>query len=448
MTRLRLTVLGSLFLALALGASAQQATLGDDGAIYTARVGSYKSLFPEGSALAPTANVLALDIEKDGELARILVPGGEKVAPDAVPFALWEGTSRRLFLAWEGLSHIHSNVRLVSFDGETWSEPLQISGNPFTTKSAPRLAVTRESYLLGDDAGSATGERTVLHIVWFEDDYGDVDILYAPVILANGVAPASPPPIFDLGRFAPPSEDTGAAPTAALLRSPRVVGGDDDTSVFVAFASEVTDQLLLLKVDVLPVELSAMADELERFLAEDGTDPCQGDVQALAERARAHLVVIGTRFSGYARAHLADALREWVLAQREGACAEGGFRALAERARAHLVVIGRRALREVIVAAKADPTFSLAFDSEGDGRINDLSLTVRSALALPSGIGPGAARIHLGGSGRHPLLSWRQNNSVLYREHDGTEWMPVRSLALSDGFDLEQAYALLDSKAR
>ncbi len=35
---------------------------------------------------------------------------------------------------------------------------------------------------------------------------------------------------------------------------------------------------------------------------------------ALAERARAHLVVIGTRFSAYARSYMADAVREWLLA--------------------------------------------------------------------------------------------------------------------------------------
>ncbi|HVR28809.1 MAG TPA: hypothetical protein VMS86_04685, partial [Thermoanaerobaculia bacterium] len=329
----RASLLFAILLACGAVSPAQQATLGDDGMLYTARVGAYGSLFPDGSGHAADANVIALEIRApDGALHRLLAPSGGTVAPDAKPFLVWEGSSRRLFMVWEGLNHIHSAVRLSSFDGSEWSEPLQISGNPFTKKSSPRLAVTRETYLRGGLAENATGERTVLHVVWYEDDYGIVDVLYAPVVLDNGATPAWLPPIFELGQFVPQASVSGTAATPSLLRNPRVVAAADRQSVLVALVDDGSHQLVTLRVDVLPVELSAVADELARFFADVEDDPCTGDVTSLAERARAHLVVIGTRFSAYARSYMADTLRDWLLARREGECSTGGATGLTERA--------------------------------------------------------------------------------------------------------------------
>jgi hypothetical protein len=427
----------------------QQATLGDEGVLYTARVGTYGSFFPNGRTYPATATVLVLEVlTPDGKRTRLLAPSGEKVAPDAVPFVLWEESSRRLFMVWEGLSHIHSAVRLVSFDGTAWSEPVQISGNPFTKKSSPRLAITRESYLHQVDGKAVDGERTLLHIVWYEDDYGDVRVLYAPLALDNGVPPRLLPPIFDLGEFVPEATSGATQPSASLLRSPRVVAAADQKSVLIALADDLTDQLATLRIDVLPVELSAVADALEEFFDDQANDPCSGDVTALAERARAHLVVIGTRFSAYARSYMADAMREWLMAQRNGQCSSGGRAQLAQRARAHLVVIGRRALREVIVAANEERSWLLTFDGAQAGFHNDVSLTVQSAVMAPPALGAGAARIHIGGSGRQTLVSWRGNRDLFYQEHDGTRWLPRQSLALTDSFTVDEAYALLDGKAR
>ena len=429
--------------------AAQQATLGDEGVLYTARVGTYSSFFPRGRAYPADANVLVLEVQKPGgERTRLLAPGGGTVAPDAVPFVLWEEASRRLFMVWEGLSHIHSNVNLVSFDGAAWSEPLRISGNPFTKKSSPRLAITRETYLRDVDGEAVAGERTMMHIVWYEDDYGDVHVLYAPLTLDNGATPRWLPPTFELGQFVPESDGAGNQPSAALLRSPRVVAAADQKSVLVAFVDDATDQLATLRIDVLPVELSAVADELEDFFDDEANDPCSSDVTGLAERARAHLVVVGTRFSAYARSYMADALREWLMAQRSGECAAGGRSALAQRARAHLVVIGRRALREVIVATNEEESYLLTFDGVESGVHSDVSLSVNATVVSPPALGAGATRIHIGGAGRQSLVSWRGNRELFYQEHDGASWLPRQSLALTDAFTVEQAYSLLDGKAR
>ena len=69
-------------------------------------------------------------------------------------------------------------------------------------------------------------------------------------------------------------------------------------------------------------------------------------------------------------------------------------------------------------------------------------------LASPPSLGAGAARIHIGGSGRQTLVSWRGSRELFYQEHDGVRWLPRQSLALTDTFTVDQAYALLDGKAR
>jgi hypothetical protein len=227
-----------------------------------------------------------------------------------------------------------------------------------------------------------------------------------------------------------------------------VVAAADQKSVLVALMDDGTDQLATLRVDVLPVELSAVADELSRFFDDDANDPCSGDITALAERARAHLVVIGTRFSAYARSYMADAMREWLLSSRNPECSTGGRARLAERARAHLVVIGRRALREVILNATEERSFLLTFDAARAGHHNDLTISVQGSVVSPPALGAGAARIHIGGAGRSALVSWRAQGQLFYQEHDGVSWLPRHSLALTDTFTLEQAYELLDGKAR
>lgn len=454
MSHLRRTLLCALAIPLAIAAAAmaaaanEQHVLGSDGSLYTAHVAAYGDLFPTGSEYPASARVLLLEVRgADGSVRYHFAPDAESIAPDAVPFLVWEDSSRRLFVIWEGMNRIHSSVNLASFGEEGWSEVVQISGNPFTTKSSPRLAVTREVSYSSDGDGVVESERTILHTVWYEDDYGYVDLLYSPVIFENGAFDLTPP-YFEVGSFVRADPSSGRPLSHALLRAPRIVAGSDSQSVLIGFADDATERVVLLGIEALPREISALADELERFLR-DEKDPCGGETASLAERARAHLVVIGSRFSPYARAFLADSLRDWLLGSAAQECSQGGAIALRERARAHLVVIGRRALREVIVGgAAASPSHLLTIEGSQQGR-HDLALAVAKAIEAPPALGDGLARIHVGASGRNLLVSWRSAADRLsYQEFDGAEWHPAQSLLLSDGFDLEDAYAVLDGRAR
>ena len=52
-----------------------------------------------------------------------------------------------------------------------------------------------------------------------------------------------------------------------------MVAAADQKSVLIALMDDATDQLATLRVDVLPVELSAVADELERFFGDEANIP-------------------------------------------------------------------------------------------------------------------------------------------------------------------------------
>ena len=276
-------------------------------------------------------------------------PEAESAASGSTPFVVYEGIGGRLFLLWEGYSHIHSNLNLTSFDGVEFAQPLLISGNPFTKKSSPQLAVTRETFVEGSDEAAQQVERTVLHTVWYEDDFGEVDLIYSPVVLEGGAPLEQLPPLFNLGDFVTAPGDgaalVGAEPPAELLRSFRVLRGDG-RSVLMAFADATTGQLVSARIDLLPKELSEIADELERYLLEDEEDACGAKSKQLAERGRAHLVVIGRKFSSFVQDYLAAEIRTWLAEEGRAACKESGVGELARRARAHLVMIGKRALHD------------------------------------------------------------------------------------------------------
>ena len=185
--------------------AAQQATLGDEGVLYTARVGTYGSFFPRGRAYAADANVLVLEVQKPGgERTRLLAPGGETVAPDARAV---RALGRSLAAAVHGvggpLPHPLDGApgrRSTAPPGPSRSRSPAIRSPRRARRASPSRARPTSAT---STAKSVAGERTMLHIVWYEDDYGDVQVLYAPLALDNGATPRWLPPIFELGQFVP-----------------------------------------------------------------------------------------------------------------------------------------------------------------------------------------------------------------------------------------------------
>jgi hypothetical protein len=46
------------------------------------------------------------------------------------------------------------------------------------------------------------------------------------------------------------------------------------------------------------------------------------------------------------------------------------------------------------------------------------------------------------------LISWLAGQRLIYQEHDGSGWTEPQALALSESFTLDQAYRVLDLRAK
>ncbi|HSG39343.1 MAG TPA: hypothetical protein VLE27_06870, partial [Thermoanaerobaculia bacterium] len=184
------TLAGGLLAAPA-SATERSVALGVDGAIYQGKVGAYRDLFPKGGDTAAANTVVALEItQPGGAVERVLVPYTKSADVEKSPAVLFEDGSKTVFLVWEApVNALKSTLMLASFDGQRWSsQPILITGNPYSSKSSPRLAVTRDAYpATGPDGNISERTRTILHIVWAEDaEKGNYETLYSPVILEDG----------------------------------------------------------------------------------------------------------------------------------------------------------------------------------------------------------------------------------------------------------------------
>jgi hypothetical protein len=178
-------------LAGALLAADRQAALGDAGEVYFVHTGVYGDLFPGGTATAAGNAVLALDIARqDQPLERVLVPGTEGPEVESSPFELYESSSGALFMVWQSqVNAIHPVLYLSSYKDGTWTPAIQVTGNPFAQKSAPQIAITRDTYNIQDpnDGTYSPAHRTILHLIWWEEGAnGGGSVQYAPIVLLDG----------------------------------------------------------------------------------------------------------------------------------------------------------------------------------------------------------------------------------------------------------------------
>src|SRR5262245_31170713 len=224
--------------------------LGSGGELYTVRAGLYGELFPQGTDAAPGVPALALEVARPGEAAtRFLVPGTEDDDREQTPTVVFEDSSGSAFLVWETSHNAHPLIRLASFDGDGWSAVIQVPGSTFGYKTSPQIAVTRDSYSDTDADGKPVRiSRTVLHLIWEEEDGDGKRTLYTPIILENGRFTGFVPTI-DLNHF-----DQSARADLAyelgdeLLRSPSIQAGRDARSVVVAFADSASRRLVTVQV--------------------------------------------------------------------------------------------------------------------------------------------------------------------------------------------------------
>src|SRR5258708_5041287 len=220
------------------------AALGAAGEVYLPKAGLYKDLFPKGHDTAPGNTILAVDLVLPGAAPqRLLVPYTTGADVETSPAVLFEDDSNTLFLLWASqVNSLSSVLMLASFDGTSWGPPIQITGNPFSSKTSPQLAITRDAFSITDDSGNtAIRHRTIVHVGWEEQNAnGNTDVLYTPVILEEGNY-LGWAPVYNLNDLVGRNPSgSNFAPPDALVQAPVLQGGRDARTLVVGFASAQT----------------------------------------------------------------------------------------------------------------------------------------------------------------------------------------------------------------
>ncbi len=461
-TRLLALLLGLALAAFASAAHAfdRQSALGLHGEIFFVHAGKYADLFPGGQATDGQNTVLALDVtDPSGSTQRLLVPGTDNADVEQLPFLLYEESSSTLFMVWQTqVSLIHPILNLGSFHDGQWGSVIPVLGDPFAKKSSPQLGVTRESYVTqAADGTSTTVNRTVLHLVWAEENaVGTQDTFYTPIILDDGQYLGTNP-IYRLNDFdaSPAAQVAGDVPKS-LLVAPRLETGPNDQTVIVTFADAATKRLVSVVVGALPRQLSILADHSRAQIIDVGVRLYPAHLQQLADAASADLLATGTSF--YPEFVTAMAQRVHSLILNAPKPSAGGLQSLADGSRAQIIDVGVKLGRGGLTNQSAASTslkttveeVSSAPDAPSPSNETHLfQFQVVASRPVPQ-IGDGTVLLYASEDGQKTLASWQPSSGgqVQYTEATQTGWSDVRTLALTDQLTLDKVQALLEHRVR
>jgi hypothetical protein len=436
----------------------RQSALGAKGELFVAYVGNYADLFPGGHATDGTNTVLALDvIDPAHGTTRLLVPGTENADVEQLPFLLYEESSATLFMVWQAqVSLIHPILNLGSFHDGQWGDVIPVLGDPFAKKSSPQLGVTRESYVVkADDDTSTTVNRTVLHLVWAEDNAtGTQDAFYTPIILDDGKYLGSNP-IYRLNDYdASPAARASGDVAKSLLVAPRLETGPNDQTVVVTFANAATKRLVSIVVGALPRQLSALADGARAQIIDVGVKLYPQNLQQLADAASAAILASGTSFYPEFVHTMADTVHALILNAPKPS--PHGLKDLADAARAQIIDVGVKLGRGGLVNQTSASTAlkttieevqSQSGDSAPASETHLFQFQVAASRTAPR-VGDGAVLLFSSENGQKALASWQQSSQVQYLEATPAGWSDVRTIPLSDQLGLDKVQQLLEHRVR
>lgn len=444
-------------------ASDSAPVLGTSGDVYKVAIGTYGDLFPDESETSASAEVLRLEARRgSGEVQNYLVPGSESDDRDRTPSLFFDASTGRLYVAWSSSNtSTLTRINLASFDGSQWSDTIEVSGNIYSRKSSPRLAVTHDRFELAGGSGGESSTRTVLHVVWSEDTTGGEKVMYAPVVLIDGQLASTWRRVHRLNDYvsADLAEDPyGANVAEKLAVAPTVDAGAETNAVVIGFADSDTGALVQLELSTPAMELSELADSLADHI--DSSNLCErienegpGAITSVAEAARAHIVIFGRRIRSQARGFLASEAKRVLTRRAEALCAEGGLQSVSSEARAHIVIFGARSQDGDLLeeATGGDSYVLLAAAQEvGDGYVQHLArLQVKSERISPA-IGEGEPTIFVSPTGSGAVVVWENGNTLTYVETEAADqaWSSSYTLQIGSSLSRSEAYSMLRDRAR
>lgn len=435
----------------ALPAMAGTSVLGHNGTIYTVKSGTYVDLFPFGSEADPSNSVLALDVRRpDGTSDRFLVPDTQGPEPEEMPSLVYEDSTNTVYLLWVGHIHINTFLYLASFNGQSWSNTVEISGNSFAFKGAPALAITREAFQSTADDGTTTNhERTILHIAWKETSSNPqvYAAYYTAVVLEDGQYTGHNA-VYRLDDLVANDAPASEPLTGALGQQITIRNGAADGEVMIGFVDSVTRKLVTVAVDALPHDLVSLADGARAHIIVTGAKYTPSDIKSLAADARAHIIATGFHLHPGTVQLIADDVASYLEANASDLGSSAGLSSLADGARAHIIVTGARysgsdGLRNIVARSQ---TLVLQADPQNTSESGYVALRVVNDQAMPP-LESGTPSIQISAMGTSALFAWNNGSQILYRESlDEGNWSDLQTLSLGPQLTAEQAAQLLAAR--
>ncbi|MEP7009636.1 MAG: hypothetical protein ABJC13_04870 [Acidobacteriota bacterium] len=436
-------------------ADAHDVALGSNGELYRVQAGVYRDLFPSAAFAQTDVVVLALDLTRPGTdgptTQRMLVPGTGGNDIESSPSLFFEESSKSIFLVWESrINPLHSVLYLTNLTDGEFGDVVQISGDRYSFKSFPRIAVSRDTFELTGAAGAPERHyRTIVETVWWETTGAEDRAVYAPVILIDGVY-LGWNPVFLLDDLAEGGGDRVLdIPTGSLLHAPSIQLGDEGSTV-ATFVNSQTERLNTVEIDVMPVDLSDIAARVRAKILTFPRIPTP--VSLLADAIRSQIIEIGSTLHPSIRGFLAEQIRSQII-EIGSRYAPGQVRRLADAIRSQIIEIGADALggrggRQQNLAYRiaevmATPTAEPAVENPGH------ALALHTAVDLPvPDTGDAVPSIYTSTHGDSLIVSWLQDDKILYRESTANGWTDVLSITLGPNMTSEQAEQILAQRAK
>jgi len=442
-------------------AATRESALGSVGEVYLPRVGYQSEFFPESqSSAGDDPLIVALQVLRPGEQPQWLaVPESEVMRPDASCFVLYEDLSDTVFIVWEGRVGSHPMIKLASYRQGEWSDVLQVSDSAWTWKGFPRLAITRDSFELAGDGGAPRQiQRTLLHVVWWEDDTDGPRTLYRPLVLLDGVFQGLGP-VYVLNDLVEASEDaTAEIPATSLTHHPSLQVIGDGKNLIVTFADEARRKLFVLDIGLLPAGLGLLGEDAFHFVTDYPQGPPQdSSLESFAGAVRARILISGGKYKLNPRSVqlLANDIQSQITGEI-GQQSHQDLSSLAGLVRARILISGARLSSETIdrftplgstsvlevapewAVPSADPTLA--------GLPHVVRFSILRQLPTPA-TGEGNNYIFSSPDGQRLIVAWEEEEGLFYREAFQGQWSGNLSVPTGDHLTLAEALEAVRQRA-
>ncbi|MDA8016885.1 MAG: hypothetical protein MPN21_05490 [Thermoanaerobaculia bacterium] len=417
-------------------AAGAELAVGSDGQVLRLIQGQYGDLFPDGEDIDRTASVLAVEIVGAEGVSRTLVPSTADLAEEFSPTLYHDPIVDVTYVLWSSrYNGVHPFLRLTQYSDGEWSETLDITGSVFAAKNDPRLSVHHDSW---SDSEDERIERTVFHVIWWEDGISRIEKRVAALILENGTLVGSTG-LITLSNLISSEED--APEPSGLGAAVRLV--DTENGLVVGFVGS-SGRLEILRSAVLPEALSQLGVAVEQAIL--AFDPNQG--LPLEEVVIESIAQAGTDFHPATLQAMADSVFDLIedASPDSGQWVADTLSSLSDKAMPHIIEIGAR-MKAGGLEGQDVSVITVRPEHEGArAPAHHLAFSNVASFDLPDSVPEEGAQLFISERGTAALIAWDDGDYVAYRETTSDGWSDVAALDVTKGIDRATAYRILEER--